>query len=113
MNGRAKFIMKKNSGAAEEFMAIAGNHLSVVGLSMKQVTDTVKNELDEHSEYDKDIVVEEDVWIGARVILLAGVHIGRGCEVGAGSVVRSSTPPYSIVIGNPCLLYTSPSPRDS
>ena len=34
MNGRAKFIMKKNSGAAEEFMAIAGNHLSVVGLSM-------------------------------------------------------------------------------
>ena len=88
MNGRAKFIMKKNSGAAEEFMAIAGNHLSVVGLSMKQVTDTVKNELDEHSEYDKDIVVEEDVWIGARVILLAGVHIGS------------------------CLLYTSPSPRD-
>ena len=101
MNGRAKFIMKKNSGAAEEFMAIAGNHLSVVGLSMKQVTDTVKNELDEHSEYDKDIVVEEDVWIGARVTLLAGVYIGRGCEVGAGSVVRSSTPPYSIVIGNP------------
>ena len=47
--------MKKNSGAAEEFMAIAGNHLSVVGLSMKQVTDTVKNELDEHSEYDKDM----------------------------------------------------------
>lgn len=101
MNGRAKFIMKKNSGAAEELMVIAGNHLSVVGLSMKQVSDDVKDKMDDLSEYDKDIVINEDVWIGARVTILAGVQIGRGCEIGAGAVVRSSTPPYSIVIGNP------------
>lgn len=101
MNGRAKFVMKKNSGAAEEFMAISGNHMSVVGLNMKQVTNAVKEKLDVNSEFDKDIIINEDVWIGARVTLLAGVHIGRGCEIGAGAVVRTSTPPYSIVIGNP------------
>ena len=54
-----------------------------------------------HCEMDKDIVVEEDVWLGARVTLLVGSHIGRGAIVGAGSVVRSYIPPYSIVLGNP------------
>lgn len=101
MNGRAKFIMKKNSGSAEQLMVIAGNHMSVVGLNLTQVTNSVKDKLDTNNEYDKDVIVDEDVWIGARVTLLSGVHIGRGCEVGAGAVVRSSTPPYSIVFGNP------------
>lgn len=101
LNSRAKFIMKKNSGAAEELMVVTGNHLSVPGLNLKQVTDEVKDNIDSNNEYDKDVVVEEDVWIGARVTLLAGVRIGRGSEVGTGAVVRNSTPPYSIVIGNP------------
>lgn len=102
MNTRAKFIMKKNSGAAIGLLAVTGNHMSVVGRNLKQVTDKVKDELDVHKEMDKDIVVEEDVWIGSHVILLSGVRLGRGCEVGAGSVVRGSVPPYSVVIGNPC-----------
>ena len=102
MNTRAKFIMKKNSGAAIGLLAITGNHLSVVGKNLKQVTNQVKDELDVHKEMDKDIVVEEDVWIGSHVTLLSGVQLGRGCEVGSGSVVRVNVPPYSVVIGNPC-----------
>lgn len=101
MNSRAKFIMKKNSGSAEELMVITGNHLSVVGKNLKQVNDAVKDELDVHHEMDRDIIVDEDVWIGARVTLLSGVHIGRGCEIGTNAVLRSSVPPYSIVVGNP------------
>ncbi len=50
---------------------------------------------------DKDVIVEEDVWIGNHVILLSGSKIGRGSEIGAGSVVRGIIPPYSVVIGNP------------
>lgn len=100
-NLRAKFIMGNNSGAARELMVITGNHMSIVGMNLKQVTDKVKDQYDTKKEMDKDVVVEDDVWIGSRVTLLSGVHIGRGCEIGSGSVVRHSTPPYSIVVGNP------------
>lgn len=47
------------------------------------------------------IVVEEDVWIGAGVAILKGVHIGRGAVIGAGSVVLNDVPEYSIVAGVP------------
>ena len=100
-NLRAKFIMKKGSGSAAGLYVIPGNHMSVIGLRMKEVTDEMKDSIDVHHEADKDIVVEEEVWIGARVSLLNGVHIGRGAILGTGSVVRKSIPPYSITIGNP------------
>lgn len=102
MNTRAKVIFKKNSGAAFGLTCVTGNHMSIVGLNLKQINDKVKDEMDFNHEMDKDIVVEEDVWIGNHVILLSGVHVGRGSEIGAGSVVRGNVPPYSVVIGNPC-----------
>jgi len=102
MNPRAKLVFKKNSGAAIGLLAITGNHMSVVGKNLKQVTDKVKVEIDVNNEMDKDIIVDEDVWIAARVTLLSGAHLGRGCEVGSGSVVRGTIPPYAVVIGNPC-----------
>ena len=48
-----------------------------------------------------DIIVEDDVWIGSRVIVLSGVRIGRGSVVAAGSIVTKNIPPYSIVGGIP------------
>lgn len=102
MNSKARFVMKKNSGSAIGLLVITGNHMSVVGKNLKQVTDKIKDDLDVNHEMDKDVVVDEDVWIGARVTLLSGAHLGRGCEVGSGSVVRGSVPPYSVVVGNPC-----------
>ena len=50
---------------------------------------------------DQDIIVEDDVWIGARAIILKGVTIGKGSVVGAGAVVTKTIPPYSIVGGVP------------
>ena len=50
---------------------------------------------------DKDVVVEEDVWVGCNVTLLAGVTIGRGSTVAAGAVVSKSMPPYCICGGIP------------
>lgn len=47
------------------------------------------------------IVIEDDVFIGTRAIILKGVHIGRGSVVGAGAVVTKDVPPYCIVAGNP------------
>lgn len=53
------------------------------------------------------IVIEDDVFIGARVMILKGVTIGKGCTVGAGSVVVKSIPAYSIAAGNPARVVRS------
>ena len=47
------------------------------------------------------IVVEDDVWIGANVVLLDGAILRQGCIVGAGAVVRGECPPFSISVGAP------------
>jgi virginiamycin A acetyltransferase len=48
------------------------------------------------------IQVGNDVWVGARVIVLAGASIGDGCIVAAGSVVVDKNyPPYSLLAGSP------------
>ena len=52
----------------------------------------------------KPVVIEDDVWIGTRVIILPGVRVGTGSIIGAGSVVTHDVEPYSIVGGNPAKL---------
>lgn len=47
------------------------------------------------------IIIEDEVWIGARAIILKGVRIGKGAIIGAGSVVSKDIPPYSFAAGNP------------
>lgn len=49
----------------------------------------------------KDIIIGDEVWIGARVIIIKGVTIGNGAIIAAGSVVTKDVPPYSLVAGNP------------
>jgi maltose O-acetyltransferase len=46
------------------------------------------------------VVIEDDVWIGARVIILPGVTVGCGSVLGAGAVVSRDVPPYAVVVGN-------------
>ena len=47
------------------------------------------------------ITLDDGVWIGAGAIILAGVTIGKKSVVGAGSVVTTNVPPFTIVAGNP------------
>lgn len=64
---------------------------------------TDKNTLIRKQGYQSEepIYIGDDVWIGHRVIILPGVHIGKGTVIGAGSVVTKDTPEYSVVGGNP------------
>lgn len=47
------------------------------------------------------VVIEENVWIGAKVVILKGVRIGKDSVVAAGCVVSKDVPPGTIVAGNP------------
>lgn len=89
-----KFIMRERSGAAVGLTVITGNHTAPVGHTFQDGGNTNLKE--------KDVIVDEDVWLGANVTLLSGTHVCRGCVVGAGTVIRGNKiPPYAIVIGNP------------
>lgn len=50
---------------------------------------------------ERAVVIEDDVWIGARVTILAGSRVGRGSVVAAGAVVSGEFPPFSLIAGVP------------
>lgn len=49
----------------------------------------------------KPIVIEDESWIGANVVIVPGVTIGKHAIVAAGSVVTKNIPPYAVSAGNP------------
>ena len=57
-----------------------------------------------HPSCKGDIIVENDVWIGAKATIMSGVKIGNGSVIGSGSVVTKDVPPYAIVVGNPAVV---------
>ncbi len=75
---------------------ITGNH------QIDQIGVFIADEVPKTKKCDADVVIEDDVWIGANAIILKGVTIGRGSVIGAGSVVTKSVAPYTVNAGNPC-----------
>jgi acetyltransferase-like isoleucine patch superfamily enzyme len=74
---------------------MGGDHnTSVIGLAMYDVHD-------KRPEDDQPVIIDTDVWVGTRAVILKGVHIGRGAIVAAGAVVTRNVPPYAIVGGVP------------
>jgi lipopolysaccharide O-acetyltransferase len=51
--------------------------------------------------FSSPVFIEDNVWLGESVSILPGVTIGRGCVIGANSVVSKNIPAYSIAIGIP------------
>jgi acetyltransferase-like isoleucine patch superfamily enzyme len=77
---------------------IGGNHNAAeIGRFMFDVTE-------KRPGNDLGIVIEDDVWVGARALILRGVTVGRGSFIAAGSTVTKSVPPYAIVGGIPATL---------
>ncbi|MGZ3766964.1 MAG: acyltransferase [Mucilaginibacter sp.] len=57
------------------------------------------------TEIIKEIIIEDCVWIGSKVIILGGVIIGEGAIIQAGSVVVNNIPKYGIAGGNPAKVF--------
>lgn len=57
------------------------------------------------SYISKDVIIDDFVWLGARVTILPGTHIGEGAIIQAGAVVHGEIPPYAIAGGNPAKVF--------
>jgi maltose O-acetyltransferase len=87
-----KVIIGKNSMLGPEVMILTRNH--------KHDKVDIPMMLQGNGE-QKKVTIGNDVWVGARAIILPGVSIGDGAIVGAGAVVSKDVEEYSIVVGNP------------
>lgn len=63
-------------------------------------------------QYNKDVYIGENTWIGACAIIVPGVHIGKNCVIGAGSVVTKDIPDGVVAVGNSCRVMRQVSERD-
>lgn len=85
-----------------------GNHVhtgaNVMMFAFNHAFDTIEIPTIDQDYYDGDIIIEDDVWIGAGSIILKGVTIGKGAIIASGSVVNSDVEAYSIVGGVPARL---------
>lgn len=83
--------------------ASIGTHVIMMDNDFHRMEPERRNELPE----SRPIVLEDNVWLGARVIVLRGVTIGEGSVVGAGSVVTHDVPPRSVAAGVPARVVRS------
>ncbi len=63
-------------------------------------------------QYNKDVHIGENVWIGSGVMIMPGVHIGKNSVIGAGAVVTKDIPENVVAVGNPCRVLREISEHD-
>ncbi len=57
----------------------------------------------DNTSYDRDVIIEDNVWLGESVMILGGVTIGEGAVIQAGSVVCKDVPSLAIAGGHPAV----------
>lgn len=63
-------------------------------------------------QYNADVHIGRNVWIGAGAVILPGVTIGDNTVIGAGSVVNKDIPANVVAVGNPCRVLREINDRD-
>ncbi|MGB5913053.1 MAG: acyltransferase [Promethearchaeia archaeon] len=93
--GKGKLIIGDNFHSGEDVIVITSIHNYNKGSTIPY----------DRINIIKDIIIEDNVWIGSRVIILGGVRIGEGAIVQAGSVVAKDIPKYAIAGGQPAEVF--------
>lgn len=90
-----KVIVKKYSVIAPQCTIITNSHCSTVGVPQFILGESHVN------DKSGDVIINEDVWVGANSTILAGITIGRGAIIGACALVTKDIPPYALAVGAP------------
>ena len=93
-----RIIIKRNSYSGPKLFISTGNHYLKKGYFSRLLTNEDKKR--DGANLNWDVVIEEDVWMGANVTVLCK-HIGRGAVIAAGAVCVKDIPPYTIWGGVP------------
>lgn len=101
--GDRTYINAGTSIAAQSLVRI-GARCAIGNLTL--IMDSDFHSVDDHTQTPeaRPVVIEDDVWLAARVTVLKGVTIGRGAVVAAGAVVTKDVPPRALVGGVPARL---------
>lgn len=94
INGKGKVSIGQYFHSGEECIMITDTHNYEGEMIPYDNTDKVR-----------DIIIDDFVWIGTRVTILGGVHIGEGAIIQAGAVVVNDIPAYAIAGGNPAKVF--------
>lgn len=99
-------LIGKYSSIAHGIKFIAGLNHDSSGVSTYPFQEIFEGVFDKNAELHPQcnhcqIIIGNDVWIGAYATIMGGVKIGNGAVIGAGAVVAKDVPPYAVVVGNP------------
>jgi len=118
VNGKSIVNINTTLGNNVNFngMAILGDGIVVIGDNFHSGPDCII--MTSYHNYDKgsaipydstyihkNVTIEDNVWLGSKVIILGGVTIGEGAIIQIGSVVVSDIPPFAIAGGHPACVY--------
>ena len=92
---QGKFIIGKGTGIASKVTVVTDNHTPTVGVPYYFTGHLHIN------DKSKDVIIEDDCWLGTNVTLLPGAYIGRGSVVAACALVNKKFPPYAVIAGIP------------
>lgn len=95
ISGEAKVVIGNNFHSGTECMIITSYHNYDEGKKIPY----------DETYISKNVTIEDNVWLGSRVIVLGGVTIGEGAIVQAGSVVIKDIPAYGVAGGHPAKVF--------
>lgn len=82
-----------------------GSHVNLAqGITITALNhnfDDSEKRIDQQGISTKEVVLEDDIWVGANAVILSGVTIGKHAVVAAGAIVTKDVPPHSLVAGVP------------
>ena len=96
IKGNGKVVFGDNFHSGQECLMVTSYHKYDGGDAIPY---------DSKEDIDKDIIIEDNVWLGDRVIVLGGATIGEGAIIQAGSVVVKNIPKYAIAGGHPAKVF--------
>ena len=104
--GKNVYIGGMSEVNAKGAKVVIGDNCDIASFVVINCTDSHKRTIALSEEIErKDIILENNVYVGTQSFIGGGVHIGHHSVVGAGTIVREGNyPPYSLIVGNPAVV---------